>query len=204
MKQNPQMAEITEDLNLIGPLLHNWLHSLPQKQQDILKKEFYNASHLYKTEELYEKIKDKNFLKSEPLQATLGLKEETMQQMYTIAYNLHQARDEQKARALFRFLSFLNPHNVDYWMGLGTCLFIEGRIVEAQSVFEIARVINPENPEPYFFIARCNHMLGNLDNALRVCRDAILFSEAAVNAPCYHASLELEKQLQKQIQMKVK
>lgn len=199
MSKEAILAEISEDLDLIGPMLKDWLKTLPPAQKELLQKEFYNASHLFAAEDLFKKFKDKNILNNEPLQTSLGLKEETMQLIYSQAYEEHRKGADRKARALFRFLSFLNPKQVDYWMGLGTCFFIEGRIVEALGIFEIARAVDEENPEPYFFIARCHHILGDVDKALLVCRDAVNLSEAAVNAPCYHASRELEKQLQNQL-----
>src|SRR5690348_11915475 len=71
-----------------------------------------------------EKLKDKKLLKKElaegkSAQEILGFSQETMAKFYKAAYELFEHKRYQDAAHAFLFLATLNPHQHEYWLGLG-------------------------------------------------------------------------------------
>jgi type III secretion system low calcium response chaperone LcrH/SycD len=185
------LKEISEDLKRVQSIIVELMENYPAAQKEAIRLEMVAASeHLSSNAFNHE-----NPFENQSLQESLSISSETMHIFYESAYEFHQRSELEKARSLFRFLIFLNPNRVDYWMGLGLCFFMEGRIQDARGTFEIARALDPSNPESYFFLARCLFMLGSYEEALKISYDAENFSKKKANAPCLQATLELQRHI---------
>ena len=185
------LKEITEDLQAVTPIIQEVMENYPAAKKEAIRQEMAQASeHLATTP-----FENSDAFNKQSLQEALSISPETMHLFYVSAYSYYEKQEYNKARSLFRFLTMLNPHHVDYWMGLGICFFVEGRIEDAHGTFEIARALDPTNPETYFFIAKSLFMLGKYNEALKVTEDAENISKRASNAACLQSTLALVSQI---------
>lgn len=85
----------------------------------------------------------------------LGFDQEILSHFYRVAYELFQKKQYADALDAFLFLTSIEPSNFDFWIGLGMTIQVQGRIQLAIDAYEIAALIDLENPIPYFFLSKC-------------------------------------------------
>lgn len=187
--------DIAEDLQGIHKAILELKPLFPADKKEAMAKELQRASAHLSSPDFLEQFKADKIFDGHSLQELLELSKETLSWLYHSAYTFYEKGEFEKARSLFRLLSILNPNRSDYFMGLGMCYFIRDKIPQAREHFEIARALDSENPESYYFIARCLFMEGNLKEALKVCQDCKLFSKKSANSSCLEASVFLQNQI---------
>lgn len=134
-----------------------------------------------------EKLKDKELLKRElSLEKTgqeiLEFSDETMAKFYGAAYRLFEHHQVEDAANAFLFLATLNPHNHDYWVGLGMSMQLCGDYEAAIDAYETAAAIDCFNPTPYFYLSKCLFAMHDRESSLQALDLAI---EYAGNASEY-------------------
>lgn len=129
-----------------------------------------------------EKLKDKELLKKEmaagkTAQKILGFSDETMAKFYRAAYKIFEHRRYTDAANAFLFLVTLNPHNHDYWLGLGMSTQLSGDYESAIDAYEMAAITDIESPVPYFYLAKCLFAIHDRESALQALELALEYAD---------------------------
>lgn len=124
------------------------------------------------TPEIRQKLKDSEFRRKELMegkvpQEILGFSDETMAKFYEMAYRLFEFRRYEEASNAFLFLASLNPHIGDYWIGFGMATQMCHQYELAIDAYELAAIIDLDNPIPYFYLAKCLFAIHDRDSALQ-------------------------------------
>lgn len=119
-----------------------------------------------------EKLKNKKLLKKllaegYTAQEILGFKDEALAKFCEAGYRLFENRRYKDAANAFLFLVTLNPHQNDYWIGLGMSAQMLGDFESAINAYEMAAICDIENPIPYFYLAKCLFAIHDRDSALQ-------------------------------------
>ena len=129
-----------------------------------------------------EKIKDKEWLKKQfaagkTAQQVLGFTDQAMTKFYRAAYHLFEHRRHLDAANAFLFLVTLNPHNHDYWLGLGMSTQMCGDYEAAIDAYEMAAMTDIESPIPYFYLAKCLFAVHDRESALQALDLALEYAD---------------------------
>lgn len=104
--------------------------------------------------------------------------------IYSEAYNMYTAGKYEKAETAFRGLLFLDPKQAKYYLGLGACLQMQKRYVDALELYSLGIIQDPIFPKLYYHAAECHFALGKPEYAVKMLEGAI---EAAKANPQYAA-----------------
>jgi type III secretion system low calcium response chaperone LcrH/SycD len=134
------------------------------------------------SKEARKRLKDKDYLKKQlakgkTAQQILGVSTESMQEFYEAAYHLFNKGRFEDAGNAFLFLVTLDPHNFEYWLGLGASAQMMDHIDEAIDAYEMAAYYRIESPLPYFYLARCFYLKRDYISALEALHLAIEYSD---------------------------
>lgn len=129
-----------------------------------------------------QKLKDKDWLKKQiasgkTAQEILEFSNETMAKFYQAAYLLFEKKRYIDAANAFLFLATLNPHNHDYWLGLGMSTQLNGNWEAAIDAYEMAAINRLDSPVPYFYLAKCLFAVHDRKSALEAIQLAIDYSD---------------------------
>lgn len=129
-----------------------------------------------------QKLKDKELLKKEiaagkSAQEILEFSNETMAKFYQAAYFLFEKKRYTEAADAFLFLATLNPHNHDYWLGLGMATQLNGNWEAAIDAYEMAAINRLDSPVPYFYLAKCLFAVHDRKSALEAIQLAIDYAD---------------------------
>ncbi len=144
-------------------------------------------------EKIKKKLKNKNKLLKElaagkTAQEILEFPDETMSKFYRAAHYLFEHEKYVDAGNAFLFLVTLNPHNHDFWLGLGMSTQKTGDFEGAIDAYEMAAYYDVNNPTPYFYLAKCFFAVHETDNALHALDLAIEYADE------YEEYAELKRQ----------
>lgn len=154
-----QFQEIMTDIQTACEYLSKWMENEPLVKKDRLKEEFKRAQQILNSEEFKDFILS-SLEYSEECDATLqqlfGISDQTLEEIYAIAHNLQKKEgDYSTSKALFRFLTILNPTLEDLWIGFGFSLMHLDQFTESYFCFDYARLLNPGSPAPLYFSTIC-------------------------------------------------
>jgi type III secretion system low calcium response chaperone LcrH/SycD len=117
-------------------------------------------------------------------QEVLEMSDLEMLELYVGAKALFDHQKYLDSANAFLFLVTLNPQNHQYWMGLGTGLQMCGEVDGALQAYEMASLLQINDPTPYFYLAKCllemkdrEATLQALDIAIESCSDHLEFQE---------------------------
>lgn len=155
------------------------------------------------SKEVKEKLKHKKELKIEisegkSPQEIMGFSTETMAKFYQAAYLLFENKQYEDSANAFLFLATLNPHNPEYWVGLGMATQLNHDYESAIDAYEVAALSDITSPIPYFYLAKCLFAIHDRESALQALDLAI---ETADELPEFTA-LKQEASLAKQLILK--
>lgn len=124
------------------------------------------------SKEAKEKLKDKKRLKEElaegkTAQEIMGFSNETMAKFYRAAYFLFEHKRYHDSGNAFLFLATLNPHNHEYWLGLGMSTQMCQDYEAAIDAYELAALCDIVSPVPYFYLAKCLFAIHDRESALQ-------------------------------------
>jgi type III secretion system low calcium response chaperone LcrH/SycD len=122
--------------------------------------------------EAKKKLKNKKALQKEieagkTAQEIIGFSDQTMAKFYKAAYRLFEHKRYQDAAKAFLFLATLNPHNHEYWLGLGMTTQLCQNYEAAIDAYELAAIANISSPVPYFYLAKCLFAIHDRESALQ-------------------------------------
>lgn len=149
------------------------------------------------------KLKNKKLLKKElaegkTAQEIMGFSDETMSKFYKAAYLLFEHKRYQDAANAFLFLATLNPHNHEYWLGLGMSTQMRQDYEAAIDAYELAALCDISSPIPYLYLAKCLFAIHDRESALQALNLAI---ETAGDLEEY-AELKRQAEMAKDILLK--
>ncbi len=72
--------------------------------------------------------------------------------------------------------------NVAYYTGIGSAAARQGKLDEAETLYGQARILDPTNPEPFFFLGSLEEQRSNAEKAVGYYKEAIRFDESYVAA----------------------
>lgn len=85
----------------------------------------------------------------------LGMSDETIEALYTQAYNLYNQGKYNDAVYIFVVLMMLDPETPKHNLGCAACLHRLGKYEKAAQLYMLCSVMDPQNPLPYFHAADC-------------------------------------------------
>lgn len=129
-------------------------------------------SEFHLSKEAKEKLKNKELLQKElaegkTAQEIMGFSNATMAKFYRAAYLLFEHEKYKDAANAFLFLATLNPHNHEYWLGLGMATQLCHDYESAIDAYELAALHEISSPVPYFYLAKCLFAVHDRENALQ-------------------------------------
>jgi tetratricopeptide (TPR) repeat protein len=86
------------------------------------------------------------------IQDTLGFSKETINDFYSIAFDLFKLQEYKEASQIFDILTFLNPLSYDNWFARGISLSKIPKHLEALSAFAMATLLKPQSPDPRIYV----------------------------------------------------
>lgn len=113
------------------------------------------------------KLLQEEFAEGKTAQEILGFSNAVMAKFYGAAYRLFEHKRYEDAANAFLFLATLNPHNSEYWLGLGMASQLSHAYESAIDAYELAAICDIESPVPYFYLAKCLFAIHDRESALQ-------------------------------------
>ncbi len=105
------------------------------------------------------------FGKGGTLRELKDMSDDSMEAIYSVAYNLYQSGKYDEAQKIFQFLCFYDHLNRKYFMGLGACQQMMKKYEQAIEIFSFASLLDSDDPRPILYMGDCHLAMGNKDNA---------------------------------------
>lgn len=112
----------------------------------------------------------------------LGVTDESAEGIYGQAYLLYNTGRYRDAGEVFRLLVMLNSTEPKYLIGLAACYHMMKEYQSAGSTYNLASIIDPDNPVPFFHASDCYLQLGDKATAATMLEMAV---KRALNKPQY-------------------
>lgn len=104
---------------------------------------------------------------------TLGISDETAEGIYGQAYLLYNTGRYKDAGEIFRLLVMMNSTEPKYLIGLAACYHMMKEYQSASSTYNLASIVDPDNPIPFFHASDCYLQLGDKVSAASMLEMAI-------------------------------
>ncbi|MCK5893907.1 MAG: SycD/LcrH family type III secretion system chaperone [Endozoicomonadaceae bacterium] len=105
------------------------------------------------------------------------MSDESMEAVYSVAYNLYEAGKYDDAIKVFQFLCFYDHLNKKYFIGLGACLRMQEKYDKAIKVFGCACALDTSDPQAVMYIGDCLLAAGDVEAAALAYEAAIEWAE---------------------------
>jgi len=138
-------------------------------------------------EELFKKIMPYVTNKGIMPKVALKISDETMEAIYSQAYNLYNQGKYKESSYIFRFLMLLDMTTPKYILGLAACLHRLNDWINASNLYFLCSALDPQNPLPHFHATDCYLQLNQIYLALIAIQMAI---NTAGNQPQYNVLKE--------------
>ncbi|WP_249168518.1 type III secretion system translocator chaperone SicA [Erwinia sp. E602] len=114
-----------------------------------------------------------------------GVSNETMQDVYSLAYDFYHHGKLNDAEGLFRFLCIYDFYNPEYAMGLAAVYQLKKNYSKAIDFYALAYSLSKQDYRPMFYAGQCNLMLRRAVQArkcfeiiINQCDDSVLIKKA--------------------------
>lgn len=104
---------------------------------------------------------------------TLGISDEAAEGIYGQAYLLYNTGRYKDAGEVFRLLIMMDSTQSKYIIGLAACYHMMKDFQSAGSTYNLASIIDPDNPIPYFHASDCYLQLGDKVSAASMLEMAV-------------------------------
>lgn len=94
-----------------------------------------------------------------------GMSEDSMEAIYSVAYNLYEGGRYDEAFKVFQFLCFFDHYCTKYFLGLGACLLMQKEYDRAIEAFGYVCAIDSTDPQAMRYIGDCHLAAGEPDAA---------------------------------------
>jgi len=123
---------------------------------------------------------------------------ETIEGLYTLAYNLYTSGNYADAETVFRALCVYKHTEYRFWMGLGGSCQALGKFKEAIDAYSMAGVSTAlKNPEPFMFAALAYLKMGDKENAIASLKGLLTMGDdSPAHVACREKAGELLKLLE--------
>jgi type III secretion system low calcium response chaperone LcrH/SycD len=132
--------------------------NLPEIQDRLQKINFGTTGK--KSEETVKNILSSALKKGIMPKTALKLTDDTMEAIYTQAYNLYNQGKFRDASYIFRLLMLLDFTTPKYVLGLAACAHRVKDYTNAANLYYLCAALDPSNPMPHFHAADCYMQLG--------------------------------------------
>jgi len=88
-----------------------------------------------------------------------GMKNETLDDVYSLAYEFYQHGKLDEAESLFRFLCIYDFYNPDYALGLAAVHQLKKNYTKTIDIYALAYALSENDYRPMFYAGQCNLML---------------------------------------------
>ncbi len=96
-----------------------------------------------------------------------GIKDEQIEALYALAYNLYSSASYADACTVFKALCMYRHKDARFWLGLGGCLQASGDLKAAVNAYGMAGTVKLlSDPVPFLYGAQCYMQLGDRENAV--------------------------------------
>lgn len=93
--------------------------------------------------------------------------QQTLDALYSLAYNLYMAQEYDKAETVFKALCTYKHNEEKYWMGFAGCRQALEKYAEAIDAYSIAGFAGAlQNPVPFFYAAKCFLKMGDRESTI--------------------------------------
>lgn len=110
-----------------------------------------------------------------------GLSSATMETFNKAAAFLYESKDYEKAVGVYTFLSYLDPNEAAFWLGLGNSEYYCRSYEAALVAYEAAAEVNPDDPQHFLFSSHCYDELGQIEKAIKCCDQALVLIASRPN-----------------------
>ncbi|WP_211826479.1 SycD/LcrH family type III secretion system chaperone [Kistimonas asteriae] len=93
------------------------------------------------------------------------MSEDSMEAIYSVAYNLYEGGKYDDAIKVFQFLCFYDHYCKKYFLGLGACLLMQKEYDRAIEVFGYVCAIDTTDPQAMLYIGDCHLAAGDSEAA---------------------------------------
>ncbi|NHB90847.1 SycD/LcrH family type III secretion system chaperone [Photorhabdus cinerea] len=90
---------------------------------------------------------------------------DTLEQLYSLAFNQYQSGKWQDANKIFQALCMLDHYDARFFLGLGACRQAMGQLEQAIQSYSYGAMLDINEPRFPFHAAECLLQLGELDGA---------------------------------------
>ena len=94
-----------------------------------------------------------------------NISSDSLEQLYSLAFNQYQAGKWEDAHKIFQSLCMLDHYDVRFFLGLGACRQSMGQLEQALQSFSYGALIDINDPRFPFHAGECHLQLGDLDVA---------------------------------------
>mgnify|MGYP003392846221 CR=1 FL=1 len=129
----------------------------------------------------------------------LRINDDTMEAIYTQAYNLYNQGKYKEASYIFRMLMILDMTTPKFTLGLAACLHRMKDYVNAANLYLLCASLDPKNPMPHYHAADCYLQMNtihlaivSLKMAIDAAGDQPQFSVVKERAALLKSSLEVQ------------
>lgn len=95
-----------------------------------------------------------------------NMSEESMEAIYSVAYNLYKGGKYDESLKIFQFLCFYDHLNKKYFMGLGASQQMLKNYNGAIEIFTFVTVLDTEDPKPVIYLGDCYLAEGNNEKSM--------------------------------------
>lgn len=104
-----------------------------------------------------------------------NMSSETIEGLYTLAYNNYMTGNFADAEPLFKVLCLYKHTEIRFWMGLGGCRQALNDLPGAIDAYSMAGVVESmDNPEPFLLAGMCFIKMGERQKAIDVLKGAVV------------------------------
>ena len=94
-----------------------------------------------------------------------NMNDDTMEAIYSVAFNLYQGGKFDEALKVFQFLCFYDHFNKKYYLGMGACQQMLKDYESAIEIFTYAAVLDGDDPRAMMYIGDCHMGQGDKEKA---------------------------------------
>lgn len=89
-----------------------------------------------------------------------------MESIYAVAYHLYMNKKYDDAMKIFQFLCFYDHYNSKYYLGFGSCLYMQGDYERALDYLGFATILNKDEMTALLYAGKCHLKLNNKEHAM--------------------------------------
>lgn len=121
----------------------------------------------------FQELTGKSVQSCSAIKDVLGITDESAEGIYGQAYLLYNTGRYRDAAEVFRLLIMLNSTEPKYLIGLAACHHMQKDYQAAGSTYNLASIIDPDNPIPFFHASDCYLQLGDKASAAAMLEMAV-------------------------------